>query len=106
MLLRIFLGGACQSELNALPDGELRSIVAGELKQLLEARGEPLFSEVIRWPNAMPQYHVGHCERVAAIDAALSVYQDWSSPATPTTESAFRTASTVVKSPPSEWHRR
>jgi protoporphyrinogen/coproporphyrinogen III oxidase len=68
VLLRVFLGGACQSELNALSDDELRAIVAGELEPLLGARGEPLFSEVVRWANAMPQYHLGHNERVAAIE--------------------------------------
>jgi protoporphyrinogen/coproporphyrinogen III oxidase len=71
VLLRIFIGGACQSELNTLQDDELRAIVTGELRQLLNARGEPLFSEVVRWPNAMPQYYLGHRERVAAIERGI-----------------------------------
>jgi oxygen-dependent protoporphyrinogen oxidase len=71
VLLRVFLGGACQSELNARSDDELRAIVSGELKELLDARGEPLFSEVVRWPGAMPQYHLGHNERVAAIERGV-----------------------------------
>ncbi len=71
VLLRVFLGGACQSELNARSDDELRAIVSGELRALLDASGEPLFSEVVRWPNAMPQYHLGHNERVAAIERGI-----------------------------------
>ena len=35
---------------------------------------EPSFSQVIRWERGIPQYNVGHLERVAAIDAAL---QPW-----------------------------
>jgi oxygen-dependent protoporphyrinogen oxidase len=71
VLLRVFIGGACQSELNELPDAQLREIVTAELSELLEARGEPLFAEVVRWPNAMPQYHLGHVERVATIERGV-----------------------------------
>ena len=35
--------------------------------ELLGARGEPLLVEVGRHPRAMPQYTLGHLDRVAAI---------------------------------------
>jgi oxygen-dependent protoporphyrinogen oxidase len=31
----------------------------------------PSFTQVIRWTRGIPQYNVGHLERVASIDAAL-----------------------------------
>lgn len=71
VLLRVFLGGACHPEMEALSDDELRSIVARELRELLGVRAAPHFAEVYRWSGAMPQYHVGHLDRVAAIERRL-----------------------------------
>ena len=69
ILLRTFVGGAMQPELNNLPDDELLRIVQSELNELLGVRGEPEMSLVVRYPRAMPQYHVGHLDRVARIEA-------------------------------------
>ena len=30
-----------------------------------------ILAAVVRWPRAMPQYEVGHLERVAAIEASV-----------------------------------
>jgi oxygen-dependent protoporphyrinogen oxidase len=75
LLLRVFVGGALQPELAALPDEDIRRIVFAELRELLGLSGEPEFFEVARWLGMMPQYHVGHLdlvrqieERAAAID--------------------------------------
>ncbi|MFO0886277.1 MAG: protoporphyrinogen oxidase, partial [Pirellulales bacterium] len=68
VLIRVFVGGALQPHLGKLPDEEIRKIVMGELRSLLGMTGEPQFFDVVRWMNAMPQYHVGHLERVAAIE--------------------------------------
>ena len=43
-----------------------------ELKALAGVTASPVFTEVIRWTRGIPQYNVGHLERVAAIDAALA----------------------------------
>ena len=68
-LIRVFVGGACQSELVQLPDKPLRALVTKELEQLLSIRGQPVFDHIHRWPPVMPQYHVGHCELVEQIHA-------------------------------------
>jgi len=34
--------------------------------------GPPLESFVQRWPDSMPQYTVGHADRLATVDAALA----------------------------------
>ncbi len=67
VLIRVFLGGACQPELADLPDAEQKRIVLDELRELLKVEGSPTFMEVLRWPRAMPQYHVGHVELVERI---------------------------------------
>ena len=72
VLVRVFVGGACQSELADLPDDELRRIAADELRELLGTRGEPAFADVARWPRSMPQYHLGHRELVEAIETAAA----------------------------------
>lgn len=67
-LLRAFVGGAKRPDLAALGDDELRPLVMGELARLLRITGEPCFINIARWPNTMPQYHVGHKELVARIE--------------------------------------
>jgi oxygen-dependent protoporphyrinogen oxidase len=69
VLVRAFVGGALQPELTDLPDDELERIVRAELADLLGARGEPEFCQIKRWNGAMPQYHVGHLDLVARIEA-------------------------------------
>jgi oxygen-dependent protoporphyrinogen oxidase len=69
LLLRCFLGGALQPELVDQSDEQLLSLCRKELANLLPFRGEPEFSRVIRWRNAMPQYHVGHLNRVEQIES-------------------------------------
>ena len=66
-LMRIFLGGATQPELFDRDDEALKTIVRSELHSLLGVRGEPLFAEVARHPRAMPQYTLGHLDRVEEI---------------------------------------
>lgn len=67
VLVRAFLGGALQPEALALDDGDLLAAVRGDLEALLGIRRPPQRSLLTRWPAAMPQYHVGHLERVARI---------------------------------------
>jgi oxygen-dependent protoporphyrinogen oxidase len=67
VLLRAFVGGALQPEMFALDDGEMIRRVGVDLRALLGIAKPPLFGEVARWPNSMPQYHVGHLDLVAGI---------------------------------------
>lgn len=70
--LRTFVGGAMQSELLAMEDAALITMVREELQSLLDVEGEPSLAVVTRYDRAMPQYHVGHQQRVAAIEAAAA----------------------------------
>jgi protoporphyrinogen/coproporphyrinogen III oxidase len=38
------------------------------LSDLLQISGEPLLADIARWPASMPQYNVGHLQRVARIE--------------------------------------
>ncbi len=68
VLIRVFVGGALQPELADLPDADVEELVRRELADLLDLRGDPLWSDIARWPRSMPQYHVGHSVRIARIE--------------------------------------
>jgi oxygen-dependent protoporphyrinogen oxidase len=72
ILLRAFVGGALQPELFALDDAMMVNNVRSELADLLGVTAEPLLQRIWRYPNSMPQYHVGHQARIARIENALS----------------------------------
>lgn len=52
-------------------DGELVDTVLAELGQAVGVAGEPVDARVSRWGGALPQYAVGHVERVARVRAAV-----------------------------------
>src|SRR5690606_7729387 len=65
LLIRVFLGGALDPNMIARSDGELEQVAQGELRELLGWRGSaPRWMSVIRWPESMPQYLIGHVERM------------------------------------------
>jgi oxygen-dependent protoporphyrinogen oxidase len=72
VLLRAFVGGAMQQRLFEQDDATMAESVRRELRELLGITAAPLLTRIHRHPQAMPQYRVGHLERMARIDAALS----------------------------------
>jgi oxygen-dependent protoporphyrinogen oxidase len=74
VVLRTFVGGALQPELLHRTDHEITQIVRSELADILGVRGEPTFVRVSRYEGAMPQYHVGHLDRVARIKTLLAAH--------------------------------
>ena len=67
-LIRVFVGGATQPDLFDLTDDEMVALVRRELGELIGAKGEPILVDIGRHPRAMPQYTLGHLDRVATID--------------------------------------
>jgi oxygen-dependent protoporphyrinogen oxidase len=65
-----FLGGRRNPALVAASDEELLQTVRTELERLVAARGTPLFNEITRWPRAIPQYTIGHLQRIAQVEQA------------------------------------
>jgi oxygen-dependent protoporphyrinogen oxidase len=52
-------------------DTDLVSVAASELAEATGVVGKPVGSVVSRWANSLPQYTVGHLDRVARIRAAV-----------------------------------
>jgi protoporphyrinogen/coproporphyrinogen III oxidase len=70
VLLTSFVGGRRSPAAAAAPDQELCRAVDEELARLLGTRRPPLWNEVTRWPRAIPQYALGHRQRLTAVEAA------------------------------------
>ena len=69
VLLRAFVGGAMQQQLFEQDDATMAASVRRELRELLGITSEPLLTRIHRHAHAMPQYRVGHLDRMRRIDA-------------------------------------
>jgi oxygen-dependent protoporphyrinogen oxidase len=72
VLLRAFVGGALQPEVLDLDDAQLLPAILADLCDLLGVTAHPRFSSIARWHKAMPQYHLGHLERVQRIEEQIA----------------------------------
>ena len=64
VLLRCYVGRAGEETVVDFSDAEIEQIVLEDLKRIMNIVAKPAFTIVSRWKNAMPQYTVGHKERV------------------------------------------
>jgi oxygen-dependent protoporphyrinogen oxidase len=64
VLLTSFIGGATNPRAVALPAKELVAMVHRETAPLLAVRQPPVFSNVEFYERAIPQYNLGHAERI------------------------------------------
>ena len=69
MLLTTFVGGARNPALAGSSPDEIAAAVERELAALLGAAA-PQWREVVQWPRAIPQYTLGHLQRIAALERA------------------------------------
>jgi protoporphyrinogen/coproporphyrinogen III oxidase len=70
-VVRCFVGADGSEDVLDAADDEIVGAMSAHLAALLGLPARPTMSRVVRWPGAMPQYEVGHLERVAAIENAL-----------------------------------
>jgi oxygen-dependent protoporphyrinogen oxidase len=71
-LLRASLGRAGEEWVLQREDGELVATVRAELAELTGLAAQPVDTHVQRWGGGLPQYAVGHLDRVARIRAAVA----------------------------------
>ena len=74
LLVRCYVGGVGREAILQLDDEALVARVRAELASDVRRDGRAGFVEVNRWMKAMPQYTLGHLERLNQIEAALSRY--------------------------------
>lgn len=85
-LVRCFLGGAVHEARALVGDEEMAAAARGELRALMGITAEPLVTRIYRWPNANPQYDLGHLDRVTEMEARLAA----TAPGVHLTGSAYR----------------
>jgi oxygen-dependent protoporphyrinogen oxidase len=72
VLWRALCGGWNRPDQLSWSDERLFDAVRAELRLAQGVTAEPVFRRVIRWPRAIPQYHIGHLDRVARIESAAA----------------------------------
>ncbi len=75
LLLRAMLGGAVDPDAGALDDDAAIALVREEGRRLYGTTALPTFTRVVRWPRAIPQYTVGHAQRLQTVRAALAAHR-------------------------------
>jgi oxygen-dependent protoporphyrinogen oxidase len=68
VLWRALCGGIHRAEMVDWDDETLAKAVHEEIKLAMGVTGPPVFRRIVRWPAAIPQYVIGHLDRVARID--------------------------------------
>jgi oxygen-dependent protoporphyrinogen oxidase len=71
-LIRCFVGRGGDEPALDLPDDELARRAAAELAAAMKLSVAPLAWRVTRWRRAIPQYAVGHNERMDLVESALA----------------------------------
>ena len=74
LLVRCYVGGVGREDILTRDDRQLTAIVRSELDALCGLKAEPMYTEVNRWWKGMPQYTIGHLDRLTQLEAALSRY--------------------------------
>ena len=67
-LLRAFFGGQAAERLMRCGNDETATVARMELARILGPLPEPRVTVVRRWPLSLPQYGLGHLERMAELD--------------------------------------
>ncbi len=75
ILVRCYLGGAGREGTIGGDDDMLVRVVRHELWSMAGVSAEPKHVEVNRWPMGMPQYTLGHLDRLDMIDSLLRHHQ-------------------------------
>lgn len=70
-LLRLYLGGRGIEDHLELPNSKVIKLVEDEISEILRIKNKPVFAKVFRFRKAMPQYTLGHLERVQELENML-----------------------------------
>ncbi|MEZ4534123.1 MAG: protoporphyrinogen oxidase [Cyanobacteriota/Melainabacteria group bacterium] len=71
LMLRAFLGGVLDEEIMNCSDDEIFDRAHRDLARFLNIKGKPVSTWLRRWTHSMPQYQLGHKERVRKISGSM-----------------------------------
>ncbi|MFT5198633.1 MAG: oxygen-dependent protoporphyrinogen oxidase [Planctomycetota bacterium] len=79
-LVRALYGGALDPSIAVLDSDQLKQVAIHEIRDLFGCSVAPKFSFETRWDKAIPQYNLGHLDRVARIEASLRTFTQGQGP--------------------------
>ncbi|HLI76575.1 MAG TPA: protoporphyrinogen oxidase [Acidobacteriaceae bacterium] len=73
-VIRTFFGGSSAEQLSAQPDATVREAALAQLRAIMGPLPEPdpALTTVRRWPRSLPQYEVGHLDRMGQLQQRIS----------------------------------
>jgi oxygen-dependent protoporphyrinogen oxidase len=71
VMLRVFMGGSQGKKLLSSPEKEILKTALEEVQAIMGVSAEPLDYEVFCFEKSMPQYTLGHKERISFIESRL-----------------------------------
>jgi oxygen-dependent protoporphyrinogen oxidase len=74
VLLRVMIGGACDTDAVNLDDDDLLAQVRDDLARTMGLACEPEFTRIVRHRRGIPQYVKGHLARMRRIETLLEVH--------------------------------
>ncbi|MDF1839466.1 MAG: protoporphyrinogen oxidase [Planctomycetota bacterium] len=79
-LVRALYGGAVDPSISDLSSESLEQLALHEIRDLFGCSAAPEFTFETRWEKAIPQYNLGHLDRVARIEASLRTFSEGQGP--------------------------
>jgi oxygen-dependent protoporphyrinogen oxidase len=73
-LIRCFLPGPTWADPALTSDDDIVAACRDEMRDTIELTSEPRWARVTRWPASMPQYTIGHLDRLLTVDRALGAH--------------------------------
>jgi oxygen-dependent protoporphyrinogen oxidase len=72
--MRVFFGGASAEALETQIDAAIATTSLSQLEKILGPLPAPdtALTTIRRWPRSLPQYEVGHLERIAQLDQRIA----------------------------------
>ncbi len=71
-VMRAFFGSRSAEALSPLSDDAIAVCALEQLREILGPIPEPGFQTVRRWPHSLPQYEVGHLDRIAKLEELVT----------------------------------
>lgn len=75
VLTTSFIGGRQNPAAADQSDAQLTGQVLKDLGEYLGVHGEPVFSHITRWQQAIPQYEMGYLQRLERIDQLMAAHK-------------------------------
>ncbi|WP_082234699.1 protoporphyrinogen oxidase [Halobacillus massiliensis] len=72
VMLRCYVGKPDDQEVVNLSDEEITNIALQDLNKIMDISHNPEFSIVTRWYDSMPQYSVGHKDRIDKVESRMA----------------------------------